>query len=170
MLGGFLRGASRLGHDEAAGAELQVGKLHHIGLRFHQGIFAADTAVGRAKLHERRRVGGAHDDVLHAGVANDELAAGVVKAGDVKAARCQACDGVGVKRPLRHGDAQRAAALPAAARSSACAAAAMGAFQEEREAGGGAAFAIRTDGVVVATAASQRRAQPRCIGFEHDAV
>ena len=169
MLGGLLGGAGGLGHHEAAGAELQVGKFHHLGLRLKQRILAADAAIGRAELHERRGVGGAHDDVLHARVADDELATGVVKPRDVQTARRQARDGVGVERALRHGDAQRTltvagcSALVGGRRGS------HGALEEERETGGGAAFAVCPDGVVVAAAAAQRASQPRRVGFEHDA-
>ncbi len=67
MLGGLLGGAGGLGHHEAAGAELQVGKLNHLRLRLEQRVLAADAAIGRAELHERRGVGGAHDELPRPG-------------------------------------------------------------------------------------------------------
>ena len=169
VLGGLLGGTGGLCHHEAAGAELQVGQLHHLGLRLEQRVLAADAAIGRAELHERRGVGGAHDDVLHARVADDELTAGVVQPRDVQAACRQARDGVGVERALRHGDAQRA--LAGARRGALVGGRGGGhsALEEEREAGGGTAFAVCPDGVVVAAAAAQRASQARRVGLEHDA-
>ena len=76
-----------LGNDETACTEFEVHELDGARCGFEQGIFPADAAVSCSKLHEHWGIRGAHDDVLDAGVADDELAPWVGEARRVEAAR-----------------------------------------------------------------------------------
>ena len=98
--------AGRLGHHEAARAELQVHQLHHVGIGFQKRVLAADAAVGRPQRHEHGRVGRADDDVLDARAPDDELPPGIVQPLHVQACRPQRLHGVRVERALGHRDAQ----------------------------------------------------------------
>ena len=152
-----------LGHDEAAGAEFEVHELDGARCSLEQGIFPADTAIGSSELHEHRGIGGAHDDVLDAGVADDELAPWVGEARRVEAARRKACDGVGVERSFGHGDAQRARSRLLLGR---CGGKRL--VEVERESGGGATLAVGADRVVVAPTGAKGRPECGGEGDEHD--
>ena len=153
-----------LGHDEAARTEFEVHELDGARLRLEQGIFPADAAIGSSKLHEHRGIGGAHDNVLDAGVADDELAPRVGEARRVKATCRKARDGVGVERAFGHGDAQRTRSRLLLGR---CGGKRL--VEVEREPGGGATLAVGADRVVVAPTGA--KGCPECggEGDEHDA-
>ena len=108
---GALRLAGRargLGHDEVAGAVMQVHQIEQVDIGLDERVVAADAAVRPAISHKGGRVGRAHDHILHVTGVHDEAAAGVAKVAHGQARALEQVDRRLEEGALGHRDAQRA--------------------------------------------------------------
>ena len=94
----------RLGFDEAAGTETEVGEDHEVEVTFEERVVPADAAIRTAERHERRSVRRADDDVIDPRCVDDEGAAGIVQAVHGESRFGEERDGLRVERAFGDGD------------------------------------------------------------------
>ena len=158
-----LGSARRFRHHETAASELQVGEFDNIGRCFDKGVLSADAAIGSAQGHEHRRIGRTYEQILHVAVAQHQGAPRIRQARYIQAGSFERSNSIIFQRALRHGNAQGTRCLGRLQRRHYL-------LQVECEACSGNLFgAVLGKQVVVATAATQRRAQAGSICFEHQA-